>query len=84
MYFFVNVSPPKPFDIVTSNFGGGGGVKRSKFHFSEHGQREWSIEHHAWTYSLLTHTLNPLVGLKGKKNVVMLGIKLMVKKYRQS
>ena len=25
MYFFVNVSPPKPFDIVTSNFGGGGG-----------------------------------------------------------
>ena len=27
--------------------------------------KEWSIEHHASTYSVLTHTLNLRVGLKG-------------------
>ena len=30
-------------------------------------KRAWSIQHYASTYSLLTHTLNLWVGLKGKK-----------------
>ena len=60
--------------------------QRSKQFFSESShvayqiRREWSIEHHASTYSVLTHTLNPWGGVKGQNNfflkVVMLHIKL--------
>ena len=52
----------------------GGGVNRSKFNFFRTWSccitdyRERSIEYHAGTYSLLTHTLNLWVGLKGKKS----------------
>ena len=51
-----------------------GGVNRSKFNFFRTwsccitNYREWSIEHRASTYSLLTHTLNLWVVLKGKKS----------------
>ena len=64
------------------------GAKRSKLIFFRmvmlHNKvKGWSIEHHANTYSLLTHTLNLWVGLKGKINliVVKLHIKLREKKY---
>ena len=33
-------------------------------------RREWSIEHHANTYSVLTHTLDPWGGVKGQNNFV--------------
>ena len=46
-------------------------------------KREWSVEHNAITYSVLTHTLDPWVGSKVKNifflNVVMLHIKLKKK-----
>ena len=53
-------------------------------HFAYQIRREWSIEHDANTYSILTHTLNLWVGLKSLKNlnVVMLHIKLRGEKYR--
>ena len=50
-----------------------GGVKGQNI-FSESSHvayqiwKEWSIEHHASTTSVLTHTLNLWVGLKGKKS----------------
>ena len=50
-------------------------VKRSKCNFFRTWScclrklRAWSIEHHASIYSLLTHTLNLWVGLKGKTNL---------------
>ena len=31
-------------------------------------ERKWSIEHHASTYSVLTHTLDPWVGIKRSKH----------------
>ena len=81
-YLFYLQPPPPPTMVV--------GAQNSTF--SEHGHvlyqikgNEASVEHHASTYSLLTHTLNLWVGLKGKKknlNVVMLHIKLRGKKYR--
>ena len=41
-------------------------------------KREWSIEHNASTYSVLTHILDPWVGVKGQNifflKVVMLHI----------
>ena len=37
-------------------------------HFPQINLREWSIEHHTSTHSVLTHTLNLWVGLKGKKS----------------
>ena len=72
-------SPPLPSPTTDPGVGSTG----QNLFFSEYGhvayQREWSAEHHASTYSLLTHPLNLWVGLKGKKkrlNVVMLHIKL--------
>ena len=49
------------------------GFKRLSSTFSEHfhvahtNLREWSIEHHVSTVSLITHTLNLRAGEKSKK-----------------
>ena len=49
-----------------------GGVKDQNIFFSESShvasqiRREWSIEHHASTHSVLTHTLCPWRGVKGQ------------------
>ena len=54
------------------------GVKRSIVFCCKSNKREWNLEHHAITYSVLTHTLNLRVCFKSKKiilNVVMLQIK---------
>ena len=58
----------------------------SQIQFAYQIRREWSIEHHASTYSVLTDTLEAWGGVKGQNifflKVVMLHIKLKAIKHR--